>query len=45
MEKVEGQGNCFIVVKSEHDRRFGAFRSVPFGRTNGMISDPKSFIF
>lgn len=45
MKKVEGEGNCFILIKSEHDKRFGGFRSVPFGRANGEISDMKSFIF
>ncbi len=45
MKKVEGEGNCFVLIKSEHNKRFGGFRSVPWGRANGEVSDNKAFIF
>ena len=45
MKKVEGEENCFVLIKSEHNKRFGGFRSVPWGRANGEVSDNKAFIF
>ena len=31
-DKVEGIGNVFVFVRSEHGKTFGGYRSVPFKR-------------
>jgi len=31
-EKVDGKGNCLVLIKSANDHRFGGYRSVPFNK-------------
>jgi len=45
--KVDGKGNCLVLIKSTNGYRFGGFRSVPFDKNlKGMFRlDPKAFLF
>ena len=36
--KVEGIGNVFVFVRSEHGKTFGGYRSVPYKRPKKFAS-------
>ena len=43
--KCDNQGPTLTVIKSEHDKVFGGFTSVPWTSANKLINDPTAFIY
>jgi len=33
-DKVDGKGNCLVLIRSENDYRFGGYRSIPFEKSD-----------
>jgi len=45
--KVDGKGNCLVLIKSTNGYRFGGFRSVPFDNNlkDKHRADSEAFLF
>ena len=43
--KCDNQGPTLTVIKSEHDKVFGGFTSVPWTSAGASINDPTAFIY
>lgn len=44
-KQCNGKGQCFILIKSRANKKFGGYRLLPFERWSGLKEDLDSFIF